>query len=384
MQGDFDFPTRVLFGSGRLRELPAQAAAFGSRPLVVTDPGVLASGVVERLRERLRAAGATPTLFAGVRPDPDLHTVLNAADAYREAGCDYLIAIGGGSPIDAAKAVRVDVSHDESFERFLRPEGDPSQAEVRVPLPPLVAIPTTAGTGSEVGRSTVVTRGDRKRVLFHPTLIPTLAVCDPELTVGMPAAVTAGTGADALIHNLEAFFARGYHPVCDGIALEGLRSGFAALPRAVESPSDLTARSDMMAAALMGAIAFQKGLGVIHSLAHPLSTVARVHHGTANAVMLPHALRFNAGAIAARAGRVAEAIGLDARGEAPAETVERLAEAFSGLFARIGLPRRLGEVGVVPELVERLADLAYRDGCHLCNPRDVTQADLAALYRAAL
>lgn len=247
----------------------------------------------------------------------------------------------------------------------------------------MVAVPTTAGTGSEVGRSSVITIQGRKTVLFSPHLIPTIALCDPEMTLDLPATVTAGTGADALTHNVEAYFASGFHPMCDAIALDGMRRAMHFLPAAVQDGRDIEARTEMMAAAMMGAVAFQKGLGVVHSLAHPLSSVAGVHHGTANAILLPHALRFNAPAIQQRAGAAAAALGVPSS-SAPGETVERMAAAFEQLFAAIGLPSRLRDVNVTGALIAPMTELAIRDGCHRTNPRPVSREDLARLYAAAL
>jgi len=379
-QGDFSFPTRVVFGPGRSGELGVLARPMGRRALIVTDPGVARGGAVARVTEPLRAAGIESVVFDGVEPNPGEASVAAGVERFRD-GCDFIVAVGGGSPIDAAKAIRLLATHEGSLRDYVELSGGTER--IREDLPPLVAVPTTAGTGSEVGRSTVVTLDGVKSVIFSPYLIPTVALCDPELTVGMPPAVTAGTGADALIHNLEAYFAKGYHPMCDAIALGGIELAARALPTAVRDGSNLEARGDMMMAAMMGAVAFQKGLGVVHSLAHPLSTVAGIHHGTANAVMLPHALRFNRGVIAARAAAVSRAMRLPASPDG-AECVEFLIRGVEALFREIALPGRLAELGVTPEMVDRLADLAILDGCHLCNPRPVTREDMAAIYRTAL
>jgi 4-hydroxybutyrate dehydrogenase len=378
LTGDFDFPTRIAFGPGRVRELGELTREYGRRALLVTDPGVLRSGAVEPVQDVLHSAGMSVVVFDGVESNPVEANVQAGLARFRE-GCEFLVAVGGGSPIDAAKAIRLLAAHEGPLRLYTEEDAPP----IRPVMPPLVAVPTTAGTGSEVGRSTVVTLDDRKYVIFSPHLIPTLALCDPELTLGMPPAVTAGTGADALIHNLEAYFALGYHPMCDAIALGGIERAWHSLPIAVRDGQDLEARTDMMIAALMGAVAFQKGLGVVHSLAHPLSTLAGAHHGTANAVMLPHALRFNREAIAGRAAPVARAIEVEPSADG-GETVDRLAIAVEALFQEIGLPTRLEELGVTPEMVDRLADLAIVDGCHLLNPRPLTRDDMAVLYHAAM
>lgn len=380
MHGEFDFPTRVLFGPGRTAELPEVVRGWGRQALIVTDSGVLSSGAVQPVLDALGRADLDFRVFEGVPPNPTEDDVQAGVRRFAE-GCDFLVAVGGGSALDAAKAIRLAATHERPLAQY--DDLKNGAALIRPEMPPLVAIPTTAGTGSEVGRSAVITIEHRKTVLFSPYLIPTVALCDPELTVGLPAPVTAGTGADALTHNMEAFFAKPFHPLCEAIALDGMRRAMRFLPVAVQNGRDLEARTEMMAAALMGAVAFQKGLGVVHSLAHPLSSVAGIHHGTANAILLPHALRFNAEAIATKAGLVAAALGI-AAGGAGLETVERIAAALETLFAEVGLPARLRDLNVTSELIGPMACLAMEDGCHQNNPRPVTLADMEALYHAAL
>ncbi len=378
--GDFSFPTRVVFGPGRSRELPALVRDWGTQALVVTDEGLLSSGAAEPVFAALRESQLDYRVFDGVESNPSEENVMEGLRRFQQ-DCDFLIAIGGGSVLDAAKAIRLLATHEGP----LAPYDDLKDGSERIgpDLPPLVAIPTTAGTGSEVGRSTVITVGGRKTVIFSPYLVPTIALCDPELTLGLPGRVTAGTGADALIHNLEAYLARGFHPLCDAIALDGMRRAMRWLAAAVHNGRNLEARTQMMIAAMMGAVAFQKGLGVVHSLAHPLSTIAGMHHGTANAVMLPHALRFNREVIRHRIGAVAHALAVP-ESHVPDETVERVADALAALFADIGLPKRLREAGVTRALLAPMAGLAIQDGCHLSNPRNVTRQDMLALYEAAL
>ncbi len=377
--GEFSFPNHIVFGPGRVSELADRVRPWGSQALVVTDEGIHGSGILDRVLEVLRDGNIDYRTFDGVEPNPSGDSV--EAGVRRLEGCDFIISVGGGSVIDAGKAIRLRATHGGPLEQYDDLIGGSSL--IRGDLPPMVAIPTTAGTGSEVGRSTVITLGGRKTVIFSPALIPTMALCDPALTLDMPRRVTAGTGADALTHNIEAYYARGFHPLCDAIAVDGMRRAMRSLPVAMEEPRDLAARSDMMVAAMMGAIAFQKGLGVVHSLSHPLSTIAGVHHGTANALMLPYALRFNREFIADRSAVVADALGVPAAPN-PLETVERIATALENLFQAIGLPARLREVGVQSALICRMADLAMEDGCHLCNPRPVSRQDMVDLYEAAL
>jgi 4-hydroxybutyrate dehydrogenase len=303
MQGDFDFPTRVVFGAGRVRELPELVAGWGAQALIVTDAGVRRTGTLQPVLDALGRSELDFRVFDDV--DANLTTENIEAGLRRFAeDCDFLIAVGGGSPMDAAKVLRLRAAGAHAFRAA-------KETPVRVPpsaLPPLVCIPTTAGTGSEVARSATITIDGRTAVLSGPHLLPNLALCDPELTRDLPALLTAGTGAHAIAHNVEAFFAAPFHPVCDAIALEGMCRGARALLAAVEDGLDLEARAEMMLAALMGGIAMQKGLGAVRSLAHPLSAVAGVQHGIGSAVMLPHVLRFNREAVASGAGKVAAAL----------------------------------------------------------------------------
>lgn len=380
MRGDWSYPTRVVFGAGCRRELPEQVRGWGQRALIVTDPGVIGSGTAQPVMDVLAAAGISYRVFDGVESNPTREIVLAGAERFRE-GCHFIIALGGGSPMDTAKAVALAATHPGELEQYVERHGGAER--ISDELPPMVAIPTTAGTGSEIARSTVITLNGRKEVIFSPHLMPTVALCDPELTLNLPARPTAGTGADALTHCLEAYFARAFHPFCDALALDGMRRAFRWLPVAVREGHNLRARSEMMIAALMGGLASQKDLGAVHSLSHPLSTVAGVHHGVANALMLPFVLRFNQGAIAARAGAVADALSLGGP-EAGEGAVQRVVEGLTALFHEIGLPSRLAQVNVTSALIGPMSELALEDECHRTNPRPVTREDLAGLYRCAL
>lgn len=384
MLSRFSFPTQVLFGPGAIGEIGSLASGlladktslFERRALVVTDAGVRGAGLAERVTEPLEAAGIPCVLFDGVSPNPTEENVTAGLAAYREGECGVVIGLGGGSPIDAAKAIRLLVTHDLPLVEYDDNFG--GEAKIRGEMPPMIAVPTTAGTGSEVGRSTVITcrANDRKTVIFSPYLIPNWAICDPELTLGLPPRVTAATGMDALTHCIEAWLAKPYHPMCDGIALHGAELCARSLRRAVENGADLEARGDMMMAAMMGATAFQKGLGVNHSLAHPLSTIAGMHHGTANAVLLPHVLAFNHSACPERFATLARVLNL-ARSEDVAPWVAEM-------NATVGIPPRLSEYGVREEMVPAMVAKALEDGCHLNNPRPCTADDMRALYLAAL
>ena len=378
---EWSFPTRVLFGEGALARVgdPLSQAGVG-RPLVVVDPGIVASGLCQRLQDTLAAGGLSACVFDGVDPNPIEKNVIDGVSAYRDGGCDGVIAMGGGSPMDAAKIIRLGVTHARPLADY--DDAKNGSTHIGPAMPPMLAIPTTAGTGSEVGRSGVVMleATKRKTVIFSPHLLPGCAVLDPELTWGLPARTTAATGIDALTHGIEAYLAVGDHPMADGIALETIERVARFLERAVQDGSDREARREMMVAAMMGAVAFQKGLGACHSLAHPLSSEAGLHHGLANALMLPAVLRFNASAAGPRLERVAAAMNLPPGSDAG----ERVARGVESLRSRCGLPATLTEVGVDAALVPRLAAAAFEDACHQGNPRPVSTDDLAALYRAAL
>jgi 4-hydroxybutyrate dehydrogenase len=377
----FSFPTRTRFGAGSLAELPEALRSMGvRRPLVVTDGGLAKTDAFRRLATTLGESGLGRDwfVFDGVHPNPIEDDVRIPAAIFRDKGCDGVIAIGGGSPLDAGKAARLLAKHPGfPLDRFYEQPADWSG------LAPLIAIPTTAGTGSEVGRSSVITLDStrRKAVLFHPELLARLVILDPELTTGLPQKLTAATGADALTHCIESYTCPDFHPMCDGIALEGIRLVVEALPRAVEVGTDLDARGKMLVAAAMGAVAFQKDLGAVHSLAHPLSTLCGMHHGLANALCLVAVMNFNARRKPGLYRRVGIACGLDvvrcSDGEADCQTVGFIL----GFLARIGLNSKLREHGVRADLLDALAAQAWEDPCHKTNAIPVTQADLRALYQ---
>lgn len=382
MISTFGFPTRIVFGPGAVTQLPELLVEIGvRRPLVVTDRGVVKAGLIDRVTG---AADAWIT-FDGVEPNPAEENVFAGLKAYRDGGCDGVVAVGGGSSLDAGKVIALMTIHDRPLaeyddlrdgERLIRPE-----------IPPVIAIPTTAGTGSEVGRSAVITlkATGRKTVIFSPYLMPSVALCDPELTLGLPPHITAATGADALTHNVEAYLARGYHPLCDGIALHGAALAHRYLPETVANGAhNIEARTQMMMAATMGATAFQKGLGATHSLAHPLSSVAGVPHGLANAILLPHVLRFNAEAVPERLQDLGVALGLRIADQSPQDAAEETIREIERLFRAIHIPVRLSDAGVTPDMIPTLVSKALEDGCHLMNPRPCSAEDFRRLYKAAM
>jgi len=379
----FSFPTPTRYGAGAIRELPAQLAALGiRRPLVVTDAGLLNTDAFRTLSGVLGAGqqGRGWFAFSGVHPNPIESDVREAAAAFASHQADGVIAIGGGSALDVGKATRLLVKRPGlDFARFY---DEPDWSG----LAPFVAIPTTAGTGSEVGRSSVITleATHRKAVLFHRELLARYVILDPELTRSLPPRLTAATGADALTHCIESYTCPAFHPMCDGIALEGIRLIVEALPRAFHDGSDLDARGHLLVAAAMGAVAFQKDLGVVHSLAHPLSTLCGMHHGLANALCLVASMKFCAARKPGLYRRVGVACGLEVQrcpaAEADLRTIAFLAE----FLARLGLKGRLREHGADPAKLEALADQAFEDPCHRTNAVPVTRADLHQLYLETL
>jgi alcohol dehydrogenase class IV len=377
----FSFPTTTLVGGGALAELPARLRRLNVlRPLVVTDPGLLPTEAFRQLQAALGLAGQGVRwfLYSGVHPNPVEGDVIAGAEAYRAQRCDGVIAFGGGSALDAGKAVRLLVKRPDltlaAFDFNLDWTG----------LAPFVAIPTTAGTGSEVGRSSVITltATGRKKVVFHPELLAKLVILDPELTRGLPPHLTAATGADALTHCIESFTCPVYHPLCDGVALEGIRLTVEALPRAYRDGQDLAARRDMLVAAAMGAVAFQKDLGATHSLAHPLSTICGMHHGLANALCLVEVMKFNAERQPGLYRRVGVACGLEVLGATPAEADRATIEFVARFLAGLGLNTRLRDHGVKESQIDALTAQAVEDPCHQTNPVPVTAADFKRLYQS--
>jgi 4-hydroxybutyrate dehydrogenase len=372
----WSFPTTIVFGAGAVSAVGEHVKRLGERrALVVCDAGVVAVGIADRVRGLLQAAGVEAAIFDKVDANPVEANVFDGVAAYEAHGAGCVVAVGGGSPLDAGKLIALKVTHE-------RPLADYDDAIdggrwVTPRVPPIVAIPTTAGTGSEVGRSGVVTLAatGRKTVIFSPHLLAKVAILDPELTRSMPARVTAATGFDALTHCLEAFCSLGDHPMADAIAIGGLELCAAHLVQAVDRAEDLAARGGMMKAAMMGAVAFQKGLGACHSLAHPLSSEKGLHHGLANALCLPAVVEFNERAVHRRLERVRMILGPEAR---------HCVDAVRELRRRVGLPEGLGAAGVSEADVPKLADKAFEDACHRSNPAPVTRADLASLYRASL
>ena len=376
---NWSYPTAIKFGAGRIAELPAACAQAGiTRPLLVTDRGLAALPVTARTLDILDAAGLGRALFAEVDPNPNETNLDAGVAAYRDGGHDGVIAFGGGSGLDLGKMVAFMACQTRPVWDF-EDIGDWWTRADSAAIAPIVAVPTTAGTGSEVGRASVITNSQthEKKIIFHPKVLPSVVICDPELTVGMPPAITAGTGLDAFAHCVEAFSSPHYHPMSQGIALEGMRLVVENLPRAYADGTDLEARAHMMSAAMMGATAFQKGLGAIHALSHPIGAMHHTHHGTTNAVCMPAVLRLNRPAIEARFDRVTEYLGLSGGYTGFCSFVD----AFN---ASLGIPERLSGLGVTNPDLDRLVAGALKDPSCGGNPIELTETNLRALFEAVL
>jgi hypothetical protein len=379
--GTWRYPTNVHFGAGRIIELAEICKALGlSRPLLVTDAGLAKLPMVSEALAANAAAGLPTAMFSEVRPNPVEANIRAGAAVYGEGKHDGIIAFGGGSALDSGKNIALAAQSevplwdfDVTSANFVRDRA--------VDVPPIIAVPTTAGTGSEVGRAAVVTDESThtKRILAHTRIMPSAVIADPELTLGLPAPITAATGMDALAHSLEAFCAdTEYHPMADGIALEGMRLVKEWLPEAVRNGANIEARSHMMAAASMGAAAFQKGLGAIHALSHPLGALFDIHHGLANAVLMPYVLVFNRAAIEDRMTRLARYLGLARPGFGA--MLDWILELRKGL----GIPHELAELGVDEARLDELASMAARDPCAPENPVPAAAAEMKSMYLAAL
>ncbi len=369
--------TRIVFELGAIRGLADELTQLGvSRPLIVTDGGIVAAGLLDTVIEAGGLPKDTP-IFSDTPQNPTEAAARAARDRLQEAGCDSIIALGGGSPLDLAKAAALLATHPEPLSQYAAIHGGIDR--IGAGQPPVIAVPTTAGTGSEVGRAALVTLDDGRKLGFiAPHLIPNVAICDPELTLGLPPGLTAATGMDALTHCIETYLSPRVNPPAEAIALDGLSRAARWLRRAVEDGSDLEARYQMMMAALEGGLTFQKGLGAVHSMSHALGgrSTNPLHHGTLNAVILPHVLRFNEAHVGGKYARLAEAMDLAPKAD--------LAAAIEGLNRDLGLPASLSAMGVSREEVAPLAQWAFEDHSTPTNPRAATAEDFATLFARAL
>jgi alcohol dehydrogenase class IV len=375
LTGNWSYPTAIKFGAGRIAELPEACAQTGmKRPLLVTDRGLRDLPITKATLDIMEAAGLGRAIFADVDPNPNETNLAAGLEVYKAGGHDGVIAFGGGSGLDLGKMVafmsgqtRPVWDYEDIGDWWTR--ADPAG------IAPIIAVPTTAGTGSEVGRASVITNSEThvKKIIFHPKVLPSVVIADPELTVGMPKAITAGTGLDAFAHCVEAYSSPHYHPMSQGIALEGMRLVIDYLPRAYAIGTDLEARAQMMSAAAMGATAFQKGLGAIHALSHPIGAVYGTHHGTTNAVCMPAVLRLNAPAIEQRFDRAAAYLGIKG-GFAGFQT---FVQDFND---SLGIPRTLSEMGVGRDRIDELTAMALQDPSCGGNPVALTSDNVKALF----
>jgi len=379
MTANWSYPTAIRFGAGRIDEIGAACIAAGiSKPLLVTDRGLAAMDITRRTLDLIETAGLGRAIFSDVDPNPNERNLEAGLKVYRENDHDGVIAFGGGSGLDLGKMVafmagqvRPVWDFEDIGDWWTRADADA--------IAPIVAVPTTAGTGSEVGRASVITDSEThvKKIIFHPKVLPSVVICDPELTVGMPKSITAGTGLDAFAHCVEAFSSPHYHPMSQGIALEGMRLVIDNLPRAYDDGTDIEARANMMSAGAMGAVAFQKGLGAIHALSHPVGAVYGTHHGTTNAVCMPAVLDLNESAIRDRFDRAASYLGVDGGFDGFRAFVQDFNDRFD-------IPRKLGALGVGEDRVDELVEMALKDPSCGGNPVELTKDNVRGLFETLI
>lgn len=376
---NWSYPTAVRFGAGRISELADACKAAGiSKPLLVTDRGLASLPITNRALDVLENNGLGRASFSDVDPNPNEKNLTAGVAAFKEGGHDGVVAFGGGSGLDLGKMVAFMAGQTRPIWDFEDVGDWWTRADANA-IYPNIAVPTTAGTGSEVGRASVITNSEtqEKKIIFHPKVLPSVVICDPELTVGMPAFITAGTGLDAFAHCVEAFSSPHYHPMSQGIALEGMRLVIENLPVVYETPDDLEARANMMSAAMMGATAFQKGLGAIHALSHPIGAMHHTHHGTTNAVCMPAVLKLNAPAIRGRFDQAAGYLGIDGGFDGFTAFVDRFNDALA-------IPKRLSDMGVTNPNIDRLVASALADPSCGGNPVELTKTNLRDLFKHVL
>ena len=374
---NFNFPCPIRFGPGVIDELAGHLTNQGLKhPLLVTDPVVSELDFFKEIVTALKAENLAVDIYANMHKNPIKSDVLAGGQYYHDSGCDCIVGIGGGVALDVARAIVLRIHHHRDLFDYDDLIGGDQYVTEEVPY--FVTVPTTSGTGSEVGRSAIISEDEskKKRILFAPKLMARQVFADPELTLELPPHVTAATGMDALTHNMEGYLAKNYHPMCDGIALEGMALIAKSIEKATHHP-DIQSRSDMLLGSMMGAVAFQKGLGVVHSMAHPLSSLLDTHHGLANAVNLPYGMGFNYKGCEARFDKMAEFLGvIDGDGE-------RVVDFLFELNQRLSLPAQLREIGVKAEHLDTLSELAVADFAHPNNPKPVTLEDFKLLYQKA-
>ena len=384
----YNFPTVLFYGADALKDLAPAIQKRGLKSLLlVTDPGLVQIGLADSVKNTLTSSGLNIEIFDNVHPNPIEEDVTTGVEMYKSGGFDGIIALGGGSAMDVAKTIRFMAVHEPPLAQYDDALG--GDAKIVNPMPPLFAIPTTAGTGSEVGRSSVITLKEtgRKTIFFHPGLMPDIAVLDPILTVGLPPHITAATGMDAFTHCAEAYLVDSFHPMADALAVEGMKMIVANLPKVLDEPGNLDARGKMLLAASMGATAFQKGLGMIHSMAHPLSAEFNIHHGLANALLIKFGMEFTiAKTLETSNQALMEKLNLIGNiiFNSTTEDVALLPENLNNFIHSLGISQGLKQHGVLSEQIPILAQLAFEDSCHATHPFPVSIEDFHAVYTRAL
>jgi hypothetical protein len=380
LSANWNYPTNIKAGAGRVNELPGLCRDMGMQsPLLITDPGLAALPMIEQVMNRLKSSGLSAGLFSAIKANPSGENVDRGVSFYRDKGHDGVIAFGGGSALDAAKAVALMVGQDRPLWDF-EDVGD-NWTRVKVAgTAPVIAVPTTAGTGSEVGRAAVITdpKNHIKKIIFHPGMLPSQVILDPELTVGLPASLTAATGMDALSHNLEALCSTFYHPMAEGIAVEGISLVHRYLPRAFADGSDIEARTQMLVCSSMGATAFQKGLGAMHALAHPLGALYDAHHGTLNAILMPYVLKANRSAIEDKIARLTRYLGLTKAG------FDGFLDWVIELRAQLGIPNTLAEIDIDDSDSETVGKMAVADPSADGNPISFSSDEYRRIFQNAV
>lgn len=386
---NYFLPPRIEFGDGTIQNLGEHVKAFGGKkPLLVSDAGVISAGILTKAVEALDAGGLSHATYSDIEPNPTDISITDGVEVYKAEACDVVIAVGGGSVMDAAKAIRLLTTHAPPLEPYYADVGGIER--IRDDMPPLICVPTTAGTGSEVSQGAIITDTSlqttdrwRKRAIVTPFNMSNIALLDPRITLGMPPALTAATGMDAITHGIEAYVATKYHPIAEGVALQALRMLSANIQKVYHDGSDVTARGEMLLGSCMAAFSFQKGLGAVHSLAHQLSTDAPIPHGVANAILLPPVMEFNFSHAREKYAEVARALGIDTSDMDIDEAGRAAIDKIKAYNIELNMPTGLGAAGLDRKKIPKLGADAMLDHCHKFNPRECTEADMVVLFEAA-